>query len=76
VSIFSHDLLLESTWKMVVERDYSSLVVISSAVAHAVALLKSYTPDLDPELLRKDYPFGDDEEQEQAALINSVYDTA
>jgi hypothetical protein len=36
-------------------------MVISSAVAHAVALLKSYTSDLDPELLNKDYPFGDDE---------------
>jgi hypothetical protein len=61
---------------MLFERDYSSSVVISSVVAHPVVLLKSYVPDLDPELLCKDYPFGDDEEQEQDALINSVYDPA
>jgi hypothetical protein len=42
---------------MLSERDYSSSAVISSVVAHTVALLKSYVPDLDLELLRKDYPF-------------------
>jgi hypothetical protein len=45
-------------------------------MAHAVALLKSYVPDLDPELLHKDYPFGDNGEQERDALINSLYDPA
>jgi hypothetical protein len=69
----TQELLLESTWKMISERDYSSLVVVSSAVAHAVAPLKSYMPDLDIELLRWDYPFDDDDEQD--ALIDSVYDT-
>jgi hypothetical protein len=60
---------------MLSERDYSSSAVITSAVAHAVVLLKSYAPDLDPVLLHKDYPFGDDEEQERDTLINNVYDT-
>jgi hypothetical protein len=67
--------VLKSTWKMLSERDYSSSAVITSAVAHAVVLLKSYAPDLDPVLLRKDYPFGDDQEQERDTLINNVYDT-
>jgi hypothetical protein len=60
--------LLESTQKMLSERDYSS------SVAHAVALLKSDAPDLDIELLHMDFPFADDEERD--ALIDSVYDTA
>jgi hypothetical protein len=64
---------LESTWKALFERDYSSSVLISFVVAHTVALLKSYTSDLDTELLRKDYPFDDDEEWD--VLIDSVYDT-
>jgi hypothetical protein len=51
-------------------------VVISLAVAHAVALLKRYVPDRDPKLLHKDYLFEDDEEQEWDTLIDSVYDTA
>jgi hypothetical protein len=39
--------LLESTQKTLSERDYSSSAVISSVVAHALALLKSHTPNLD-----------------------------
>jgi chromosome segregation ATPase len=65
--------VLESTQKMLSERDYSSSTVISLAVAHVVALLKSYVPNLYPELLRKDYPFEDDDEWD--TLIDSVYDT-
>jgi hypothetical protein len=65
--------LLESTWKMLSECDYSSSVVISSAVAHTVVLLKSHTPDLDTTLLHRDFPFDDDKEWD--ALIDSVYDT-
>jgi hypothetical protein len=42
--------LLESTWKMLSECDCSS-----SAVAHAVALLKSHTHDLDATLLHRDF---------------------
>jgi hypothetical protein len=70
----TQELLLEYTWKMISERDYSSSVVISSAVAHAVALLKSYMPDLDIVLLRWDYPFDDGDEWD--ALIDIIYDTA
>jgi hypothetical protein len=65
--------LLESTRTMLSEHDYSSSVVVSLAVAHAVALLKSYTSDLDTELLRRDYPFEDDDEWD--TLIDSMYDT-
>jgi chromosome segregation ATPase len=65
--------LLESTQKMLSERDYASSIVISSAVAHTMALLKSYVPDHDTKLLRRDYPFNDDDERD--ALIDSMYDT-
>jgi chromosome segregation ATPase len=58
----THEHLLESTRKMLSEHDYSSSTVISSVVAHAVALLKSYVPDLDTKLLCRDYPFDDDDE--------------
>jgi hypothetical protein len=50
------------------------LVVISSVVAHVVALLKSHTPDLDVEKLWRDFLFDNDEERD--ALVDSVYDTA
>jgi hypothetical protein len=60
---------------MLFEWDYSSSAVISLVVAHTVALLKSYIPDHDPELLHKDYPFGDDDEHEWDVLRTSVYDT-
>jgi hypothetical protein len=43
-------------------------------VAHVVALLKSHTPDLDTKKLQRDFPFDNDEEQD--ALVDSVYDTA
>jgi hypothetical protein len=59
---------------MLSKHDYSSSEVISSAVAHVVALLKSYVPDLDIELLHRDYPLDNDDEQD--TLIDSVYDTA
>jgi hypothetical protein len=59
---------------MLSEHDYSSLAVISSMVALAVALLMSYVLDLDIELLHRDYPFEDDDEQD--TLIDSMYETA
>jgi chromosome segregation ATPase len=64
----------QSTRKMLSKQEYSSLAMISSIVAHVVVLLKSYTPDLDTELLRRNYPFDDDDKRD--ALIDSVYDTA
>jgi hypothetical protein len=59
---------------MLSERDYSSLAVISLAVAHTVALLRSYMPDLDTELLCRDYPFEHDDEWD--AFIDSLYEIA
>jgi uncharacterized protein (DUF3084 family) len=55
---------LKSTRKMFAEWDFSSSKVISSAVAHAVALLKSYTSDLDLELFCKEYQCKDDAERD------------
>jgi hypothetical protein len=48
--------------------------VISFAVAHVVALLKSYMPDLDAEKLLRDFLFDNNEEWD--ALVDSVYNTA
>jgi hypothetical protein len=48
-------------------------VVISSAVAHAMVLLKSHTPDLDVEILQRDFLIND---EERDALVDGVYDTA
>jgi hypothetical protein len=47
--------LLDSTHKMLSKRDYYSSAVISSVVAHVVALLKSHTFDLDVEQLQRDF---------------------
>jgi hypothetical protein len=55
---------------MLSEHDCSSSMMIFSAMTHAVTLLKSYTPDLDSELLPKDYPFEEDEERD--VLIDNV----
>jgi hypothetical protein len=65
---------LESAQKTLSKRDFSSSTMISSLVAHAVALLKSRTPDLDVEKLQRDFPF--DNGVERDALVDSVYDTA
>jgi hypothetical protein len=59
---------------MFTERDHSSSEVISLVVAHVVALLNNYVRDLDPELLRKDYQWKDDDER--IALIVGVFDAA
>jgi hypothetical protein len=48
--------------------------MISSTTAHTMALLKSYTPNIYPELLRKDYPFEEDEERN--TLLDSAFETA
>jgi hypothetical protein len=47
--------------------------MISTAVANAMALLKSHLPDLDVELLRKDFVV---DEADDEALISDTYDTA
>jgi hypothetical protein len=51
------------------KRDFTSLAVSSSAVAHAVALVKSHMPDFDAEILRRDFPIND---EEWNALVDSV----
>jgi hypothetical protein len=48
-------------------------MMISTAVANAMALLKSHLPDLDMELLRKDFAV---DEAEHEALTNGAYDVA
>jgi hypothetical protein len=53
------------------KRELSSLMVISSAVANAVAIFKNHLPDLDVEILRKDFTIDD---AEREALANSAYD--
>jgi hypothetical protein len=65
--------MLESTQKVLSKRDFSSSVVISSAVAHAVALMKNHMPDFDAEILQRDFSIN---EVEQDAVVDSVYDTA
>jgi uncharacterized tellurite resistance protein B-like protein len=49
------------------------LVVISLAMANAAALFKNHLPDLDMEILRKEFTIDD---AEQEALANSAYDAA
>jgi surface antigen len=66
-------LLLETAWQALSKREDSSVLMISSAVANAMAMLKSYLPDLDVELLRKDFAI---DEAEREALINGTYDVA
>jgi hypothetical protein len=47
--------------------------VISSTVANAVAMMKNHPPDLDMEILHKDF-IVDDAKRE--ILVNSAYDAA
>jgi hypothetical protein len=65
--------LLESSQKALTKRDFSSLTVISSEVAHAVALVKNHMPEFDAEILRRDFTIY---EAEREVLVDSVYDTA
>jgi hypothetical protein len=51
--------------------DLSSSTVISSAVANVVVLFKNYLPDLNVEILRKDFAIDD---MKREALANSAYD--
>jgi hypothetical protein len=65
--------LLESTQMILSKRDFTSSVMSSSAVAHAMALEKSHMPDFDAEILRRNFPIN---EVERNALVDSVYDSA
>jgi aspartokinase len=52
---------LDSTWQALSKRELSSSMVISSAVANAVELFKNHLPNLDMEILRKDFTIDDAE---------------
>jgi uncharacterized protein HemX len=66
-------LLLESARQALAKCEDSSIMMISTAVANAMALLKSHLPDLDMELLRKDFMV---DEVEREALTSGAYDAA
>jgi hypothetical protein len=55
------------------KRDFTSSVVSSSAMSHAMALVKTHMPDFDAEILRHDFPIND---EERDALVDSVYNIA
>jgi lipoate synthase len=59
---------LKSAQKALDKRDFSS-----SAMAHAMALVKNHVSDFDIEILQRDFSV---DEAEQEALVDSVYDTA
>jgi hypothetical protein len=62
---------LELARHVLSKREASSSMVITLAVANATSLFKSHTPDLDMEILRKDFPIDD---AEREALAHSAYD--
>jgi hypothetical protein len=64
---------LDSARQALSKRELSSSAVIFSAVANAVALFKNHLPDLDMEILCKDFTIDDTERE---ALANSAYDAA
>jgi hypothetical protein len=66
-------LLLEMAQEALSKCEDSSVLMISIAVANAMALLKSHLPDLDVKLLRKDFTVN---EVECEVLTNSAYDAA
>jgi hypothetical protein len=66
-------LLLESARQALPKREDSSIMMILTAVANAMALLKSHLPDLDVELMRKDFIV---DEVEREALTSDAYDAA
>jgi hypothetical protein len=66
-------LLLETARQALSKREDSSVLMISIAMANAMALLKSHLPDLDVELLRKYFVV---DEAEREALTNGAYDAA
>jgi hypothetical protein len=66
-------LLLESVQQALAKREGSANIMISSAVAHTVALFKNHLPDLNMENLRQDFTVDDAEHE---ALVSSVFDAA
>jgi hypothetical protein len=66
-------LLLEMIQHALSKREDSSILMILMALANAMALLKSHLPDLDVEVLRKDFIV---DEVEREALTNGAYGAA
>jgi hypothetical protein len=66
-------LLLESTQQALAKREWSTNMMISSAVAHTAALFKNHLSDLNVEILCQDF-IVDDSKRE--ALVSSVFDVA
>jgi hypothetical protein len=65
--------LLDLAQQVLSKRELSSSIVVSSTVANAVALMKNQLPDLDMEILCKEFTVDD---AEQETLVNNVYDAA
>jgi hypothetical protein len=65
--------LLDSAQQALSKRELSSSTVISSTVANAVVLMKNHLPDLDMEILHKEFTIDD---VEREALVNNAYDAA
>jgi hypothetical protein len=66
-------LLLETARQALSKREDPSILMISMTVANAMSLLKIQLPDLDMELLRKDFVV---DEADCEALISGAYDVA
>jgi hypothetical protein len=64
-------LLLESAQQALAKRDGSTNMMISSVVAHTVALFKNHLPDLNMEIPRQDFTVDD---AEREALVYNVFD--
>jgi hypothetical protein len=60
-------------WQVLSKSEDSSVLMILMAVTNAMVLLKSHLPDLDMELLRKDFAV---DEAKCEALTNGAYDVA
>jgi hypothetical protein len=65
--------LLESAQKTSSKRKDSFNMMISSAVAHVVALFKNHLPDLNMKLLHQDFTV---DEAEHETLVSSAFDAA
>jgi hypothetical protein len=66
-------LLLETAKQALSKREDSYILIISTAVANAMALLKSPLQDLDVKLLHKDFAV---DEADHEALTSGAYDAA
>jgi hypothetical protein len=65
--------LLDLAQQALSKRELSYSMVISSVVANAVALMKNHLPNLNMEILHKDFTVDD---AERETLVNSAYDAA